>query len=551
MSTGPGHDGDPRGSEGLPGTSARDEIIVRCICGDDSDRKKVVVQCNECMVRQHATCMRVGVQADNTAYFCEQCRPDLHQDFLTKPPHQHSKSIEGMSDPYPLYTDLLARFAADTTVADQSSTSNPPARFTEYSHPTSFHNYRLPLLPGIDRYESERNSDPFAAATQAFAADPVAAFTVPRSEPFSYGPPSPSSDFSYNDNFSNHSGSNNSPGSPFESAPSSNLPLDSDLDFSKIGMGKLREYSTREISESSAALSSDDYSSSLDDSPSVPTNTPRVSTVGKEIKPNSFPWSPSKHPKSKGGVSYPPPSHAGPTARFTTDNLTATGRRFLPTTQAVPTIQGRHRRSSSGSRDRSVGGSFGTLESSRISPYPSPSAHPPADGGHSLGGMHVPGIHSTAPVSAVDNPDIMNTAMGGISERRRKTDVKFVCPVPGCGSSFIRRFNLRGHLRSHSEEKPFQCKWPGCGKGFARAQDCKRHEKLHFDRAFQCEGCGKSFQRMDALNRHLRSEGGQDCQKAHDEAHASGVDKSAGPTSANSTGSDPPDSAGGFVPMDQ
>ena len=34
MSTGTGHDRDPRGSEGLPGTSARDEIIVRCICSN-------------------------------------------------------------------------------------------------------------------------------------------------------------------------------------------------------------------------------------------------------------------------------------------------------------------------------------------------------------------------------------------------------------------------------------------------------------------------------------------------------------------------------------
>lgn len=74
---------------------------------------------------------------------------------------------------------------------------------------------------------------------------------------------------------------------------------------------------------------------------------------------------------------------------------------------------------------------------------------------------------------------------------------------------------ILGHIRSHNEEKPFQCHWPGCGKGFARQHDCKRHEQLHTNyRPFTCDGCNKQFARMDALNRHLRSEGGAECQRA-------------------------------------
>lgn len=48
----------------------------------------------------------------------------------------------------------------------------------------------------------------------------------------------------------------------------------------------------------------------------------------------------------------------------------------------------------------------------------------------------------------------------------------------------------------------------------------------------------------------VRSEGGQDCQKAQDEAQASGMINSAGLSSGNSMGSGPPDSTGSFVAMD-
>jgi uncharacterized Zn-finger protein len=98
--------------------------------------------------------------------------------------------------------------------------------------------------------------------------------------------------------------------------------------------------------------------------------------------------------------------------------------------------------------------------------------------------------------------------------------------VPGCGSTFTRHFNLKGHLRSHNDERPYKCLFDGCPKcklqtrccrknelndssavvGFARQHDCKRHMLLHEGlRPFECDGCGKKFARLDALTRHRTS----------------------------------------------
>lgn len=94
----------------------------------------------------------------------------------------------------------------------------------------------------------------------------------------------------------------------------------------------------------------------------------------------------------------------------------------------------------------------------------------------------------------------------------------FECPH--CSKIFSRLYNLKSHLKTHSDEKPFNCSF--CERKFARNHDRKRHELLHQgEKKFQCGGvlndkvtkwgCGKKFARADGLGRHFRTETGWLC----------------------------------------
>lgn len=104
--------------------------------------------------------------------------------------------------------------------------------------------------------------------------------------------------------------------------------------------------------------------------------------------------------------------------------------------------------------------------------------------------------------------------------RVQKPPATFHCHL--CPKKFTRAFNLRSHLRTHTDERPFACSV--CNRSFPRRHDCKTHEALHSGiKEFVCIwklesgkeiGCGRRFSRKTAILRHLRSEAGRDCMKS-------------------------------------
>ena len=143
-------------------------------------------------------------------------------------------------------------------------------------------------------------------------------------------------------------------------------------------------------------------------------------------------------------------------------------------------------------------------------------------------------------------PVVTSQATQAASASRRKSEALFACPIPGCGSTFTRQYNLRGHLRSHADERPYKCDWPGCDKSFARSHDCKRHQNLHLNiKPHTCEQCGKTFARLDALNRHHKSDTGGCTMKSDGESQSNSTDASSLSGGADATGSQPGSDYGG------
>ena len=91
-----------------------------------------------------------------------------------------------------------------------------------------------------------------------------------------------------------------------------------------------------------------------------------------------------------------------------------------------------------------------------------------------------------------------NPAFRKGSKRKR---TQHECDV--CEKVFRDSYNLKTHMRIHTNEKPYEC--DVCEKCFRTAGHLKVHMRSHTnEKPYECDVCEMKFRRSDTLKVHMR-----------------------------------------------
>lgn len=93
---------------------------------------------------------------------------------------------------------------------------------------------------------------------------------------------------------------------------------------------------------------------------------------------------------------------------------------------------------------------------------------------------------------------LLNHSVTGVGSGARNK-----CVV--CSRVFTRSWLLKGHMRTHTGERPFHCSFPQCNKAFADKSNLRSHTLIHTtsSKSFVCPKCGRAFSQKRYLHKHM------------------------------------------------